>query len=181
MDGKKVFRMENIKHAVYPATFGPYTIGHDRILYQAANVFDKITLAIGYNPEKDKNAMFSIDERLSMLQQVVINNKTDCEFEIGSFANKFLVKYAESIDAKFIIRGLRSISDFDYEFGMAYINKTLNPKIKTVIFFADPEFSSISSSLVRGMIGLENWKEVVSPYIPACMLKTFLEIISNKI
>jgi pantetheine-phosphate adenylyltransferase len=156
-------------NAVYPGTFDPFTNGHYEILRQALPLFSKITLAVAVNPEKT-NSMFKLDDRLAFLRDVAFENTTDLRV-------LYTVDYAESIGATHIIRGLRNGSDFEYEFAMAQVNKGLNPKIHTVFFMADTDVASVSSSMVRGLIGPHGWEDAVKEYLPMCMWMRFFSLV----
>ena len=129
--------------AIYPGSFDPVTNGHLSIIKRALKLFDRVIVAVINNP--DKNLLFSVAERVQML-------KESCEglgnLEFDSF-DGLLVDYAESKKAKSIIRGLRAISDFDYEFQLALTNRKLDPEIETVFLMTDYQYSYLNASLVR--------------------------------
>jgi pantetheine-phosphate adenylyltransferase/8-oxo-dGTP diphosphatase len=173
--------------AVYPGSFDPFTNGHLEILNQAIPLFGKITLAVAVNPEKP-NSMFGLEDRLAFLRDIASEAMHSEKIEqyiqiaVGSYPVKgpgalYTVDYAESVGATHIIRGLRNGSDFEYEFAMAQINKGLNPKIRTVFFMADTDVSSVSSSMVRGLIGPQGWENAVKEYIPMCMWERFFKLV----
>lgn len=149
-------------HAVYAGTFDPFTNGHMHVLTQAIPIFDTITLAIGVNPAK--KTMFSLEDRMGMLRDVALAHWED--IRVSSFENLYLMDYAESIGAQYVIRGLRNAADFEYELSIAQINKGINPRIRTVFFMADREFADISSSVVKGLIGPKDWEKVIKNYLP---------------
>lgn len=155
--------------AVYAGTFDPVTIGHLWIIKEGASLFDKLVIAVGTNP--DKNCHFSLEDRIIMLQESIAGygNVT-----IDKYPNKFLIKYAESIGAKFILRGIRSTTDYEYEKSLNYINRHLNSEIVTVFLLPPREIIEISSSIVRGLVGPEGWEEVVGKYISPHVLKRLM-------
>ena len=129
--------------AVYPGTFDPITHGHRDIAQRAATLFDKVIIAIAHNPKKAP--VFSIEERIQMAQSTFIEQPN---IEVLSFDN-LLVHFAQQSQAKVIIRGLRAVSDFDYEFQLAGMNRKLDPSIETVFLTPSEQYTYISSSLVR--------------------------------
>ncbi len=129
--------------AVYPGTFDPITHGHRDIAKRAATLFGKVIIAIAHNPKK--SPVFTIDERIKMAQRVFAD--TD-NIEVKAFDN-LLVHFAQQQNANVIIRGLRAVSDFDYEFQLAGMNRKLAPHIETVFLTPSEQYTYISSSLVR--------------------------------
>lgn len=149
------------KLAVYAGTFDPLTIGHLWMIEQGAALFGKLVIAIGINPEK--RCMFSVDDRLEMLQRSVERFEN---VEISSFTNQFLIAYAQSVDAQFVLRGIRTESDYEYERVMRNINGDLNSGITTVFLMPPRGIAEISSSMVKGLIGPEGWETIVKGYLP---------------
>lgn len=133
---------------LYPGTFDPITRGHLDIIKRAVKLVDTLVLGVATNPSKDP--MFTLDERAEMLRNEVaeIAAKSGVRIEVKPF-NKLLMHYAEDIGASIIIRGLRAMSDFEYEFQMAGMNSRLNPNIETVFLMAEAELQSIASRLVK--------------------------------
>ena len=159
--------MKAQKHiAVYAGTFDPVTLGHLWMIKTGADLFDKLIVAVGTNP--DKKCYFSLKERILMLKESITGygNVT-----VDKYQNEFLIKYAESIGAKFILRGIRSTTDYEYEKSINYVNRSLNSKITTVFLLPPREMVEISSSTVRGLIGPKGWEEIVSKYVPSCVLQ----------
>jgi pantetheine-phosphate adenylyltransferase len=170
-----------MRAALYPGSFNPFTNGHYEILKQAIPLFDKITLVVAVNPEKPIS-MFKLEDRLALLRDIAFDNTAD--LRVDSYPVKgpgalYTVDYAESIGASHIIRGLRNNSDFEYEFAMSQVNKGLNPKIRTVFFMADTDVSSVSSSMVRGLIGPSGWENAVKEYIPQVMWDRFFSLVKK--
>jgi pantetheine-phosphate adenylyltransferase len=164
-----------MKIAVYAGTFDPFTKGHEHILEKALPLFDRIVIAVGVNPTK--KTMFSLRERVEMLQRMVTKYQHD--IVISYFENEYLVNYAQEIGAEFIIRGLRNSADFEYELSMAEINHGINPAIHTVFFMADRQYADISSSMVKGLIGPAQWENVVARYVPTDMWSTFVSFLKD--
>jgi pantetheine-phosphate adenylyltransferase len=131
------------KIAIYPGTFDPVTFGHIDVLKRASKLFDKVIIAVAKSSQK--SAMFTIDERVEMIRKLTSNMKN---VDADSFAG-LLVNYAKRKNASAIVRGLRAISDFEYEFQMALTNQKLAPGVETVFLMPNEKYSFISSSLVR--------------------------------
>lgn len=149
------------KLAVYAGTFDPLTIGHLWMIEQGAAIFDKLVVAVGINPEK--RCMFSVDDRLEMLKRSV---EQFANVEVASFTNQFLIAYAQSIGARFVLRGIRTESDYEYERVMRNINGDLNSSITTVFLMPPRGIAEVSSSMVKGLIGPEGWEIIVKSYLP---------------
>ncbi len=132
-----------MRHCIYPGTFDPLTYGHLDVLERASTLFDKVTVAISDNPAK--GPFFSTEERLALLKPNVAKfpNVQATTFNI------LLVEYTRKIGACAIIRGLRAISDFEFEFNMALMNRHLDPDIETLFLMPKEEFSYTSSTLVK--------------------------------
>ena len=129
--------------AIYPGSFDPITFGHIDIAERASKIFDKVYVALLNN--KEKNPMFSIDERLEMIDNSL---KHLDNIEVCSFTG-LLVDLAKEKNAKIIIRGLRAVSEYEHEIQMAHTNKILNEDIETLFITTDLKYSYLSSSLVK--------------------------------
>ena len=136
--------MERI--AVFPGSFDPITKGHESIVKRAIPLFDKIIIAIGTN--SSKKYMFELEQRKSWIEKTFENNLT---VEVLTY-NGLTVDFCKKENANFILRGLRSYSDFDYEFGIAQMNKSLISNVETIFLLTEPELSPISSTIVRDII-----------------------------
>ena len=134
--------------AIYPGTFDPITNGHLDVIRRCLTLFDKVVVAVAQREEK--NPIFSIEERMKILNEVLTGLKG---VEVGHF-DGLLVDYAKKKGAKAIIRGLRAVSDFEYEFQMALMNRRLDTTIETVFLTPSEEHSFLSSSLVREVASL---------------------------
>ena len=129
--------------AVYPGSFDPITNGHIYIAERAATIFDEVIVSVLVNERK--SAAFSVDERCEMARESLAHVKN---ITVDSF-NGLLVDYVRQNEAGVIIRGLRAMSDFEYEFQMALMNRQLAPEIETFFIVTDPKYSYVSSSSVR--------------------------------
>lgn len=131
--------------AVYPGSFDPITYGHIDIIERGSKLFDKVVVAILINP--NKTPLFTVKERLEMIKKSLEHLPQD-KIEISSFSG-LLVDYVKKINAKAILRGIRAISDFEYEFQMALTNRRLLKKVDTVFMMPDERYSYLSANLVR--------------------------------
>ena len=136
--------------AIYPGSFDPITNGHVDLVERTLRVFDNVIVAIASNPGKD-SSLFSLDERLQMVREVFRSFKR--RVEADSFEG-LLVNYAERKRARVIIRGLRAVSDFEYEFQMAMMNHRLKPKLETFFMMTGESEFYISSRLVKEVVSL---------------------------
>lgn len=133
-----------MKIAVYPGTFDPPTNGHIDIAYRATLIFDKVIISV-VEDSSSKKILFPTEERVRMLREIFKNDKN---IEVKSF-NGLLVKFVEKENAIAIVRGLRAVSDFDYELQLASLNSILNKNIETVFFMASDENLFVSSSIIK--------------------------------
>ena len=138
----------NKKTAVYPGTFDPVTYGHIDIIKRASRIFDRVVVAIAHN--EDKTPLFSVDERISMLKDAVrgIRNVVVDDFD------GLVVDYIKDLGANVMIRGLRMLSDFEYEFQMALTNRKLRDEIETIFLMPHESYSYISSKLIKEAVSL---------------------------
>ena len=134
------------KIAVFPGSFDPITVGHVDIVMRALPFFDKIIVAVGVNDQK--KALFPLPDRLKWLDQVF---RDEPKIEIGSFEN-LTAHYCSRIGAKYLIRGLRNASDFDYEKTISQLNHIVGNGLETIFLISQPAFSHISSTIVREII-----------------------------
>lgn len=129
--------------AVYPGSFDPVTYGHLDIIHRAAKVFDKLIVAVLNNTSK--NALFSLEERMELLRKVTADLPN---VEIDGFRD-LMVNYMKARNVRLIVRGLRAVSDFEYELQMASTNHKLNSDVETFFMTSKPQFSYLSSSIVK--------------------------------
>lgn len=152
-----------IRTGVYPGTFDPVTLGHMDIIRRGAKLVDRLVIGVTTNPSK--TPMFTVDERMAMVQREVA--EIDAEIHVVSF-DSLLMDFAEREGAGIIVRGLRAVADFEYEYQMAGMNQQLNNRIETVFLMADVALQPIASRLVKeiAMFGGDILK-FVSPAVNA--------------
>lgn len=143
--------------AIYPGTFDPITNGHLDIITRGAKLFDRVIVAVAVN--RDKTPLFSLDERVYLAKQVT---EPFDNVEVLGFGN-LLVHCAKQVDAKVILRGLRAVSDFEYEFQLAGMNRRLSPELETVFLTPAEQYEFISSSMIREIAKLGG---DVSSFVP---------------
>ncbi|MGN6279634.1 MAG: pantetheine-phosphate adenylyltransferase [Sphingomonas sp.] len=134
----------NLRTGVYPGTFDPITLGHMDIIRRGAKLVDRLVIGVTTNPSKDP--MFSVDERIAMVHREVAGIAGD--IKVVSF-DSLLMDFAEREGASVIVRGLRAVADFEYEYQMAGMNQQLNNRIETVFLMADVALQPIASRLVK--------------------------------
>ena len=147
--------------AIYPGSFDPITNGHLDIIYRASKIFDKIIVVIAENTKK--KSLFSTDEKMDMILNVI--NKGLHNIEVQSFRG-LLIDCVRSNKANIVLRGMRAISDFEYETQFALINKKMDPEIETVFMVTSTKFSYLNSSIVKEIASLNGCiRELVPPYV----------------
>ncbi|HET9219742.1 MAG TPA: pantetheine-phosphate adenylyltransferase [Terriglobia bacterium] len=155
---------------VYAGSFDPITNGHLWMIEQGARLFDRLVVTVGVNPEKKYT--FPLEDRLAMLRDSIASIPN---VSVTTFSNRFLIHYAQSINTSHILRGIRSVSDYEFERSMRHINDDLDSKICTVFLMPPRDIAEISSSMVKGLIGPAGWKKVVRKYVPAPVYQRLLE------
>ena len=138
-----------MKVAIYPGSFDPITFGHMDIIDRACGLFDKIIIAIAKN--EAKNPLFNLEDRIKLAKEIYTDNS---QVEVVGFPRQLTVDLAKEQNACAIIRGLRAVSEFEYEFQLAGMNKKLNPKIETMFLMSDVENQIISSKFVKEIASL---------------------------
>ncbi len=133
---------------LYPGTFDPLTMGHVDIVQRAVKLVDELVIGVAIN--RDKGPLFSLEERVSMVEQEMarISKVSGVPIKVLPFET-LLMQFAEQIKANIIVRGLRAVSDFEYEYQMVGMNQALNEEIETVFLMADARYQSIASRLVK--------------------------------
>ena len=163
--------MKQHRIAVYPGTFDPITNGHIDLVARAARVFSKVVVAIAESPHK--KPLLSLDERI-LLSRSELSGVDNVE--VLGFSN-LLVEFVQQIGAGVLIRGLRAVSDFEYEFQLASMNRHLAPNVETLFLTPDEEYSFISSSLVKEIARLDgDVSEFVSEEVRQAMRRRFEEM-----
>ncbi|HEY3449882.1 MAG TPA: pantetheine-phosphate adenylyltransferase [Myxococcales bacterium] len=139
----------NAAHSViYPGSFDPLTNGHLSLIHRALSMFDRLIVAVAHNPKKQP--LFTVEERMTLIRDAIDN---DPRVEIDSFEG-LLVNYARRRKVKLLLRGLRAVSDFEYEFQMANMNRTLDSEIETVFVMTGEDYFYVSSQIVREVASL---------------------------
>jgi len=161
-----------MKMAIYPGTFDPITNGHLDIIQRAVNLFEKVIISVAQNSEKGKT-LFSKEERLSLILQSVSDMPS---IQVDSFKG-LMVDHAVKHSANAAIRGLRALSDFEFEFKMALMNRSLNEEISTVFLMPHAKYTHVSSSMVREVASLGG---KVSEYVPPHVDKALKEKFGNE-
>jgi pantetheine-phosphate adenylyltransferase len=151
-----------MRRAIYPGSFDPVTNGHLDVIERARKLFDEVVVAVAHNDEKQP--LFSLEERLGLLQETA--GRTD-NVRIARFSG-LLVDFAGTQDAGAVIRGLRAVSDFEFEFQMALMNRNLNPTVETIFLMPKEEYTYLSSRIVKEIARLGG---NVSSFVPACVAK----------
>jgi pantetheine-phosphate adenylyltransferase len=148
---------------LFPGTFDPVTLGHTDIIYRAKPLFDKIIIGVGKN--STKTPMFSAEQRLQWFEEIFKEEKN-----IEAFIYEGLtIDFCKKLNAKFILRGIRYVSDFEYEKTIADANRTLDPGIETIFLTGEPKYTSVASTIVRDII--RNGGNA-SPFLPEVVIKS---------
>ena len=132
--------------AIYAGSFDPFTLGHLDIVNRASKMFDEVIVALGTNTSK--KSLFTADEKLEMIQEVIDEYSND-NVKVIQFTDGLIVNLAKELDAKVMLRGLRSVTDMEYEMNIASMNKTQAPEIESVFLMADEKYRFVSSSLIK--------------------------------
>jgi pantetheine-phosphate adenylyltransferase len=150
-----------MRTAVYAGSFDPPTNGHLWMIERGLEVFDRLIVAIGSNPSKSYS--FTVDERLDLLRASIPGRE---RLLIAHFDNRYLVDYAKKMGAGFILRGIRSPHDYEYERVMRHINSDMAPEITTIFLMPPRDIAEVSSSMIKSLTGPEGWEETVGRYVP---------------
>jgi len=151
-----------VRRAIYPGSFDPVTNGHLDVIERGRKLFDEVIVAVAYNEEK--NALFSLDERLQLLEQSIgtVDNVRIAQFD------GLLVDFAIAQNANAVIRGLRAVSDFEFEFQMALMNRKLETAVETIFLMPKEEYTYLSSRIIKEIARLAG---DVSSFVPPAVVK----------
>lgn len=154
-----------MRTAVYPGTFDPVTNGHLDVVRRASELFDEVIIGVLHNSAK--TPLFSVEERVNMLREVTkgIDNVEICSFD------GLLIDFARMTGARIIVRGLRAVTDFEYELQLAQTNKAVYPEIDTLFLVTSVEYSYVSSSVVREVA---SYNGDISKFVPACVTEKLM-------
>jgi pantetheine-phosphate adenylyltransferase len=145
------------------------------MIRQGVALFDELIVAIGDNP--DKNYTFSVSERAEMLRETTQEYPN---LRVEVFEKLFLVDYAQMVGANYIVRGIRTASDYEFERTMRYVNSDLHPDITTLFLLPPREFAEVSSTMVKGLVGPKGWEAVIRQYVPGAVHDRFLQRTPSK-
>lgn len=157
--------------AVLPGSFDPPTNGHLNLIHRASGIFDKVHLVIAVNPRKDY--LFTGDERLELMQELV----KDCDNVEVHLWNKLIVEFVREVGAKVIVRGVRALADFGYEFELAMTNQALSPEIETIFMPTDPKYFFLRSSAIKEIAVLGG---NITPMVPKIVADKLDERLNGK-
>lgn len=138
--------MSNRRVAVFPGTFDPFTIGHESIVIRALSIFDEIIIAIGSNAQKE--SFFTLENRMKMISFVFRNEK---RIKVQSYEG-LTVDFCREVNAGFMLRGIRTAADFEYERAVSQMNKLMAPEIESIMLLTTPEHTPVNSTIVRDII-----------------------------
>ena len=157
------------KSAIYPGSFDPFTLGHLDIVSRALKIFDTVNIAIGQN--KTKSSLFTAEERKEQIEEIFRDN----DRVTVTIFNDLLVDFAERLNIFTVIRGVRSVTDFEFEFQLASAYRATQPKIESVFFMTSDKFSYLSSSLVKEIAGKNGsyLSQFVTPNVEKALKEKF--------
>jgi pantetheine-phosphate adenylyltransferase len=159
--------------AIYPGSFDPLTLGHEDIARRSLRLADQVVVAVAHTNSQSKPGLFSVEERLEMLKEAFGDED---RIECTSFKG-LLVDFARARGAGMIVRGLRAVSDFEYEFQMALMNRDLEPEVETLFLAPDARYSYLSASLVREIASLGG---DISAFVAPVVQQRLLELLDRK-
>lgn len=134
------------KIALFPGSFDPFTIGHESVVNRALSLFDKIIIAVGFNTQK--KALLEPGQRIRLISDVFAGNK---KIEVHNYEG-LTIDYCKKVNARFLLRGLRTAADFEYERAIGQMNKAMSPSIETVFLLTAPQYTFVNSTIVRDIL-----------------------------
>lgn len=159
-----------VTKVIYPGTFDPLTTGHIDLILRASKLFENVVIAIAASPAK--NPLFNLEQRVAMANDIISDLSLD-NVSVQGF-DGLVIEFAKEIGAKALLRGLRAVSDFEYEFQLANMNRKLEPEIESVFLTPSEQFSFISSTLVREIASLGgDISEFVHPVVKKALQQKF--------
>jgi pantetheine-phosphate adenylyltransferase len=158
-----------MQKAIYAGSFDPITNGHLWLIKEALTMFDELIIVIASNA--DKKYMFSTIEREKIIAKLT---KQDSNIKIVHLNDYLLVDYANEINVKYLVRGLRNQTDFEYEKRMLNVNNNIDNTIKTIFLIPPSEYTDISSNLVKGLVKSNNFEKIVTKYVPSIVLEQLI-------
>jgi pantetheine-phosphate adenylyltransferase len=174
MDDARRTGADAIRKAVFTGTFDPLTLGHLDVIRRGSALFDHLVVAIGVNP--NKQMLFDIDERVALAEIVV---RPFANVTVEPFS-ELAVQFVRRIGARVILRGVRTLSDMEYEFSMTLTNHRLDPGIETVFLMADGEYSHVSSSLIK-QVARFGGQDALSRFVPPELVDPIMDQIRRKV
>jgi pantetheine-phosphate adenylyltransferase len=164
--------MSEPRVAIYPGTFDPLTLGHEDIARRSLKFVDRLILAVAHHPTHQKDRLFSVEERIEMIEECFAKEP---RVDVTEFSG-LLVEFCQEVGARLVVRGLRAVSDFEYEFQMALMNRELLPELEMVFMTPAGEFTFLSASLVREIASLGG---DVSRFVSPSVLRRLEQHISS--
>jgi pantetheine-phosphate adenylyltransferase len=164
-----------MRTAVYAGSFDPPTYGHLWMIERGLALFDRLIVAIGSNPSKTYS--FSVAQRKELLRACAPSSD---RLLIAQFDNRYLVDFAGEMNADYILRGIRSPHDYEYERVMRHINADMAPHVQTVFLMPPRDIAELSSSMVKSLIGPEGWQDIVSRYVPPAVFAALDESVGDE-
>jgi pantetheine-phosphate adenylyltransferase len=161
-----------MRRAIYPGSFDPITNGHLDVIQRASSLFDELIVAVALNDQKHKSTLFSLEERFAILQEVC---RETPNVRIAKLEG-LLVNFARQNGASAIVRGLRAVSDFEFEFQMALMNRKMEPTIETIFLMPKEDYTYLSSRIVKEIARLGG---DVSAFVPGCVLSALFRRFSD--